>query len=255
MPDLLGGNLTGVFYFWRNGFLADPASGPTLDEVRLPDFSVLPSPPALVHQATGVYSLTIPGAANTQTGTVIATVHSDDLTLDAPVSQYQWQVVSSAESDPLLREVPGGYADGTAGWALGLLASISAKVQSLAGPLINLLSPVRSNLVVQIKYGDDYYYADGRALFADRAFDNAPSLIGGSVALKIKQSLTQMVVFPGVVVSASQCYVELSGAQTLTIPLVIPPSQTYLYELEATLANGHIITLAEGPFIIEEDIR
>jgi hypothetical protein len=57
-------------------------------------------------------------------------------------------------ADPLLNTVPGGYASGTAGYALGRLVAAS----------ISVTAPVLSSGNVQIVRGDSYFSADGRAL-------------------------------------------------------------------------------------------
>ena len=100
--------------------------------------------------------------------------------------------------------------------------------------------------IVELKYGDDYYAADGRSI----AFDltGQPSITGATVTLIIKKS--PVLTFSGSVVTATQCRFEFTAVQIATIGVGY-----FEYDLQATLTNGHVVTLKNGVLHVAADIR
>lgn len=114
---------------------------------------------------------------------------------------------------------------------------------------IAVTSPVVDAATVIIVRGDDYKNADGRALFATTTFSSAPSLSGGAVALRIKND-TSPFNKAGVITGASACYVELTTSETAAFQ-----PGNYTFDLQVTLSNGDIVTIAQGRFKVLADVR
>jgi len=103
---------------------------------------------------------------------------------------------------------------------------------------------------IALVQGADYYAADGLALLWTDA--TWPDLVGATVTLKFKSSRSNevSVSFGCVVVDALHVKLELSAAQTATIPYSrsgIPDS----YELWAVLASEHNVRLKQGVALVE----
>lgn len=141
----------------------------------------------------------------------------------------------AAAADPLLNPVPGAYASGTAGAALGRIGSAQ----------VTIVSPVSDDgTEVELVAGDDYLNADGRALVFTRASGSAewPDLTGATVRFKngAFAAVTGTVVVP---TGAGQ-QVRFDVARTLTAGL----RTTRGYDIEATLAGvgATVVTLITG---------
>ena len=159
------------------------------------------------------------------------------------VSPEQITDAVASGADPLANAVPGDYADGTAGAAMGRLAS--ASVQTV-GPL----SP--DGQTIRIVRGDSYLATDGRALtFTKAAGASWPSNISGwtpslvitrqgSTALSVSGTVAQAT-------GASQAVrFELTAAQTSTL---FAGSSTF----RVTVASGSsLITIVAGEAFIEK---
>ena len=101
--------------------------------------------------------------------------------------------------------MPGDYASGTAGAALGRIVGASITIQS----------PTSDNGdIIQITGGDDYLHVDGRAIYLTWG-DTHPSAVGGSITLTITDDPT--VEYSGVVTDARAGYIEFTSAQTTAI--------------------------------------
>lgn len=142
-------------------------------------------------------------------------------------------------TDFLSVQVPGSYASGTAGYILG----------SINPAQVTVTSPVATDgTSITVVRGDDYLNTDGRAL----TFTGAtwPTLTAGTVALIVDTSGTPTS-YSGVITAATSCYVELTTTQTTALSA----RRTYDYDLQATLSNGHIVTLVQGTLLVNEDVR
>jgi hypothetical protein len=146
---------------------------------------------------------------------------------------------AGAAADPLLNAVPGSYASGTAGAALGRIGSAE----------VTVVSPVTADgTAIMLIYGDDYYNADGRALTFTGT--NWPTLTGGTVTLRI-QTAAGVVAITGTVTGAAACRFDVTKAQVESLGEGI-----FDYDLEAALVtSAHIATLAQGKLSIVQDVR
>ena len=138
---------------------------------------------------------------------------------------------SGASADPLLNTVPGSYASGTAGAALGRIGSGQ----------ITTVSPVAQDGDVETIQGDDYDNAHGRAL--DWTDDSAawPELTDATIEVIIGG----IVELAGSVVTATgdskKVRVELTDVQTAAIRPGV-----HAFQVVATLSDADIVTLVEG---------
>lgn len=133
---------------------------------------------------------------------------------------------AGAAGDPLLSAVPGSYASGTAGAALGRIGSGQ----------ITTVSPVAQSGDVSVIRGDDYLVADSRALEWTDADASWPDLTSATISVDIEGGPT----FTGAVVGGN-VQLELTDEQTST--LKIGPRA---FSVRATIADGSRITLLSG---------
>ncbi len=163
----------------------------------------------------GIYKTITDNRTGTPTLTITGAMKASDLAL------------AGAAADPLLNAVPGTYASGTAGNALGKIASST----------VVTVSPVSDDgETVAIVIGDDYTDLAGTAL----SWSNTtwPSLTGGTVAFEASRAIpaTSMTI-----VSASEVKLELGDSVT---EVIVPGS--YNFSITATLSNGEVVTLVRG---------
>lgn len=100
--------------------------------------------------------------------------------------------------------------------------------------------------IVELRYGDDYYVADGRSITFDLI--DQPSITGATVTMIVKKS--PILTFSGSVVTATQCRFEFTSVQIGTIGVGY-----FEYDLQAALSNGHVVTLKSGLLHVAADIR
>ena len=100
--------------------------------------------------------------------------------------------------------------------------------------------------IIELTYGDDYFAADNRAIVFD--LTSQPSITSATIALILDTSPATS--FTGSVVTATQCRIELTSTQVASIGIGY-----FGYDLQATLANGHVVTLRKGILHVAEDIR
>lgn len=138
---------------------------------------------------------------------------------------------SGGASDPLLNPVPGAYASGTAGAALGRIGSGA----------ITTVSPVSQSGNVETIQGDDYETALGRAIDWTDASADWPTLTGATIAVVIGSALE----LAGSVVTptggSKQVRVELTHTESAAIRVGVHP-----FQVIATLTGGDVFTLVEG---------
>lgn len=145
---------------------------------------------------------------------------------------------AGAAADPLTNPVPGTYAAGTAGAAIG----------SLQTGKITVVSPMsQDGLAVKLVRGDDYLNADGRALVWTDSGSNWPNLTGATV--KFKWGIfTKTCTVIGAGGAHQQVSLDLTSAETDVL-------QNGYFDLEATLSNTHVVTLViAGSLIIKDDV-
>jgi hypothetical protein len=137
----------------------------------------------------------------------------------------------AASTDVLLNAVPGSYAAGTAGAALGRIGS---------GQIVTT-SIVASNGDTTTYRGDDYNDTDGRRIDWTDASVSWPTLTGATITIQIGGDVS----FSGTVITATgankKVGIELTAAQTLTIPEGRIP-----FVVVATLTSGRVVTLVDA---------
>lgn len=179
-------------------------------------------------------NLPIDPASNTQVNTRLAAadyIAPDNASIVAIKTK-----TDSLPIDPLTSIVPGNYASGTAGYILGTLTSGQ----------ITVVSPVsKDGGTITLYRGDDYFAADGRALEWTDTGALWPDLTGATVNFKAGTLTKACVVVTATGVN-KKVRVELSKTDINALP-----DPYYAFEIEATLANGHVITLATGKLYIK----
>ncbi len=157
-------------------------------------------------------------------------------------------------SDPLLNSVPGAYAQGTAGYALGRIGSgrVTA-VQPVSGdpPLLILVR------------GDDYHADDGRAIsFSSEAWPDITEVTEVRITVRrrpqaFRGSGTDDLLFTATDDAAGR---QLGGAtQVIRFNLVAADTAELLvgagagkYDVQATV-GGNVVTLVTGLVTVVED--
>lgn len=146
---------------------------------------------------------------------------------------------AGAASDPLLNVVPGAYAQGTAGAAMGRIGTGT----------INVNSPMKPNGDSEIWVGYDMLAVNGDALIWTDTLGVWPSDITGatiSMLTNITGPGGTPLTLAGVVVvptgANKQVMVEPTAA--LTVGSGVP--RTAAYDVIATLVNGKIVPLVKG---------
>ncbi len=120
------------------------------------------------------------------------------------------------------------------------LADIADRI---ATGVVTVISPVSdAGDTLSLIHGDDYLDDDGRAL--SFTSEDWPVLTAGAAVLKIGDVLTAA----GDITNAATVSVELTHAQTILLK-----QKNYPFALIATLANGHVATLARGTAVILKD--
>lgn len=147
---------------------------------------------------------------------------------------------SGSASDPLLNTVPGTYASGTAGAALGNIGS---------GQIVTV-SPVAQSGDVETVQGDDYSAVDARALDWTDTGSSWPVLTDATIAITIREVSS----YAGSVITATgtskKIRLQLTDVQTEAIPEGWHPFQAI-----ATLTGGNVITLVEGDWLSKERLE
>jgi hypothetical protein len=157
-------------------------------------------------------------------------------TADATVDQQDVLAAYPVADAPLGGSLA-GYASGTAGAALN---SLGSAVVTVVNPLAD------DGATVTLVYGDDYYTADGRALTWTSA--DWPVVTGATIALRVQAAT--VVSIAGSVLAADEVQVEISSTNVASLG-----AGAWHYDLQATLSNGHVVTLATGTVIVQGDVR
>jgi hypothetical protein len=151
-------------------------------------------------------------------------------------------------ADPLLNVVPGGYASGTAGYALGRLVAAS----------ISITAPVLSSGNVEIRRGDSYFSADGRALVWTLTGLPTINLTGAITTFKAKN--TSSIITKTSSDTPGIRAVFSSGTLTLTLELAATDTgtlnaATYDFDIQTQFSNGHVDTWVMGKMVVVADVR
>lgn len=123
--------------------------------------------------------------------------------------------------------------------------AIETEIDSLSGIEVTIVSPIAANgRQLTLKQGDDYLAADGRALEFSSA--SWPDLTGAAIRFDIGDDFTTA----GEVSGETALQIELTSAQTAALK-----SNSQPFEIEATLANGHVVTLVRGTAMIQRNLQ
>ena len=169
----------------------------------------------------------------------------DEATADHAATGTTGKALANAGSaaDPLTNTVPGTYASGTAGAALGRIGSGQ----------ITTTSPVATSGDVTIVRGDDYNSADGRALDWTDVSAAWPDLTGASVLVTVQTTGSAQWTKAGSVVtptgSGKKVRVEPTAADTATFA----GGASYPFDVQATLSSGRKVTLLRGTWYVLAD--
>lgn len=163
---------------------------------------------------------------------------------------------AGSAGDPLTNAVPGGYTSGTAGWYLGQLETIRDKTLLITAENVSFTTPTDPlSGDLTIVRGDDYTVTSGRALpewSSDdwAAFDLTSA---ASITFRARTRYSEMVFeTAGAALSDTQVRVELTSAETGDFAA---GRDAYHFDLEAVLASGDVVTLAQGRIHVLEDVR
>ena len=128
----------------------------------------------------------------------------------------------------------------------GQLQDVRAKTNLLGTATVTFSSPVAASGNLELKRGDDYRAVDGRHLQWSR--DTWPDLTGAAISFIIQNPATLQVAGAVVTggVGTQVVRVELTSVQTAGLPVLVDK-----YYVQATLANGHVLTLATGECVVQ----
>lgn len=158
-------------------------------------------------------------------------------------STGQSLATSAIAIDPFLSFVPGEYVAGTAGHRLGLLGVGRVAISSPVS--------VTGDIPAMIQ-GDDYFSEDNRALEWTDEGESWPDLSDADVVFVAERDDVNLSTLAEVVVpsgSSKLVRVELSGNQTGSLV-----AGNYRFQVRATLATGHTVTLARGTMTMLERV-
>jgi hypothetical protein len=160
-------------------------------------------------------------------------------------------------ADPLLNAVPGSYAAGTAGDALGKVTAIKAKTDLItAGGQVTLTGPVTANGTATIYSGDDYSSSDASSIDFTDPGGQWPDLTGAtpiqwridqtvSGVVKTQYTLTGSVVVAGG--STQKVRFQPTAAQSAALVAALQPGvPQFQHFVVFTLASGHVVTRVTG---------
>lgn len=191
---------------------------------------------AIAHDRDGFYRVPLDTTDTNTLGVLV--VQFSDATTHLPVC-VRYLVVSAI--DTLNKTVPGSYASGSAGFALGRIGSGS----------ITTVSLVAQSGDVTIVQGDDYNVDDGRQLDWTESADGTawPVLTGATITFTAGglSKAGSVVTATG---SSKKVRVQLTSAETATLAI-----GTYAFDVQATLAtNSRKITLVSGELTVSPQI-
>lgn len=117
---------------------------------------------------------------------------------------------------------------------------------------VTVVSPLADNgRLLQVTVGDDYLLADGRALSFLDAEGAWPDLTGASITLAAEDANADgsNFVAPGSVVTPTGTNKEISVELPSALTGALEPASVSKFDIQATLATGHEVTLLFGRLI------
>lgn len=207
---------------------------------------VLPSIPANWLTAAGIAAGALNGkgdwllsSAYTTPPTAAANAAATwDITTTGHTTAGTFGALLGATTDPLLNDVPGSYAQGTAGYVLGSLLNHPVTYTGPINPVTGAMTLTR---------GDDYLAADNRALTYAFPYGSGNVSLSGAtvVAYWLLQSVDTVSATTTATASVSGAG---TGSQALSIDLTAAKTtllsgSRYLVKVIATLADASVVTL------------
>lgn len=184
-------------------------------------------------QAAAAAALTAYDAATATEVAAVPDALLDDEEVSAGVSVRAALAAAGSAGDNLLNRVPGSYASGTAGWALGRIAN---------GQL-TVVQPVLDDGFFRIVPGVDYLDVDGMAF----TFSNTgwPTLPEGTTVEFVFGDET----LAGERTGDQQIMLEVSAADGTALAAALSGRQ--YYDVFATLPNTHVVVLTkQAPMLV-----
>lgn len=193
---------------------------------RLPTTSYT-IPPTLSQIASQVWSTSLTGTAFTtgEAGYVLESL--------------------GVSANPLLDPVPGSYAVGTAGYALGQIVDIEAKTNLIGAVAVTIQSPIDTTGTINILAGDSYKLSDGRQIDFTNTAGTWPDLTGSTISFVATRWTG------GSPILTKACSpVTPTGSQLVRLELnsvdTVLDIGGYNYKLKAVLSDGNTVTLQTG---------
>ncbi len=146
-----------------------------------------------------------------------------------------------------------GAASGGGASAASIWSYVNRTLTGTTTP-VTVTGPLVASDVIEIVQGDSYYNADGRAL--EWTSTSWPDLTGATVVFSAKNNLTTALDIANhamtVVTPTGTAKVRLELAASDTISLALG-AKAYSWDVQATLTNGHVVTLVRGQMTVHED--
>ena len=141
-------------------------------------------------------------------------------------------------------------------WLLDHIAAIQAKTDPLGGVPVTFVTPLNAQTGdLEIVRGDDYTIASGRGVpeWSNEDWTPLSLTTAQGISFRAKTRYSETVFSRAAeVLSDTQVRVELTAAETEWFAV---GRDAYRFDLEAQLAGGEIVTLAQGKIHVVEDVR
>lgn len=159
---------------------------------------------------------------------------------------------AASAGDPWATDIAtGGYTGSEAGKYLADIHAQAALITVDGVTYTNPVNPLTDDIT--IVRGDDYKLVDGRQLQWSNSSWSTLSLTTATITLRMKTRYSTTVIsVTATASSATVVYAELTTTQTSALATGSP---VYNYDLQAVLASGDIVTLAQAQVNVLEDVR
>lgn len=251
-----------------DGAAYDPSPAPTVAVVRYnaddgSGETLVTGQASVDTGVTGRLAYLLDSADNDALGVLEATFTTTDTGIDPLLrtasASVDVEASASVDLSPVLTAIAGipaavhNYAVALAGNTSTFLGYVLSKLGLIGTGAITVTAPVLNSGDVEVVRGDDYLAADGRALlwtsddWAVLDLSEAEAIL-----FKAKTRYSSAVLsVAAVAASDTEVRVELTTEQTSALAV---GRDAYRFDLEAELANGSIITLAQGKMHVLEDV-
>lgn len=134
-------------------------------------------------------------------------------------------------------------------------SDVLAALAGLSAGDVTVISPVdAADSTITIYRGDDYKAAESRRLSWTSSAWTAYNITGATIlfSARYKRATGALFTKAGTVLDATTIAVELTNAETLALGL---EGTTFAFDVQATLTNSDVVTLAWGDMFITPDVR